>query len=71
MDKDAALEQHAGWREYHDCMILSHHWDEILPLDGCGDLCDELRPAISATISLEGGIRIPRQNAWSRASNRS
>ena len=50
------------WTEYRECMIISPSWESIIPQHQ--DLYDALKPAISATISLKGGLRVPNQGGW-------
>jgi hypothetical protein len=50
------------WVEYRECMILSPSWDGVIPQRE--DLYDALKPTVSATISLKGGLRAPRQGGW-------
>ena len=50
------------WVEYRECMIVSPSWGGIIPQ--CQDLYDALKPTISATISLKGGLRVPNQGSW-------
>ena len=53
-----------GSLEYRGCMILSSHWDGVIPSDQCPGLYEALKPKQFATISLAGGVRAPGQNAW-------
>lgn len=50
------------WMEYRECMIVSPSWEGIIPQHQ--DLYDALKPTISATISLKGGLRVPNQGGW-------
>ena len=50
------------WVEYRECMIRSQSWEGIIPQHQ--DLHDALKPSISATISLKGGLRVPNQGGW-------
>ena len=50
------------WVEYRECMIVSQSWDGIIPQRQ--DLYDALKPNISATIGLKGGLRVPNQGGW-------
>lgn len=50
------------WVEYRECMILSPSWEGIIPQHQ--DLYDALKPPMSATVSLKGGLRIPNQSAY-------
>ena len=50
------------WVEYRGCMIISPSWDGIIPQHP--DIYDALKPRITATISLKGGIRVPNQGGW-------
>ena len=50
------------WIEYRECMIISPSWEGIIPEHQ--DLYDALKPNVSATISLKGGLRVPKQGGW-------
>ncbi len=50
------------WVEYRECMIVSPDWEGIIPQHQ--DLYDTLKPGVSATISLKGGLRMPSQGGW-------
>ena len=50
------------WIEYRECKIISRSWEGIIPQRQ--DLYDELKPNVSATISLKGGLRVPNQGGW-------
>ena len=50
------------WVEYRECMITSQSWEGIIPQHQ--DLYDVLKPDVSATISLKGGLRVPNQGGW-------
>ncbi len=50
------------WVEYRECMIVSPSWEGIIPQRQ--DLYDALKPSVSATISLKGGLRVPNQGGW-------
>lgn len=50
------------WVEYRECMIVSPSWEGIIPQ--YQDLYNALKPTISATISLRGGLRVPNQGGW-------
>ena len=50
------------WVEYRECMIVSPDWEGIIPQHQ--DLYDTLKPGVSATISLKGGLRMPSQSGW-------
>jgi hypothetical protein len=50
------------WVEYRECMIVSPDWEGIIPQHQ--DLYDTLKPGVSATISLKGGLRMPSQRGW-------
>ena len=50
------------WVEYRECMIRSQSWEGIIPQNQ--DLHDALKPKLSATISLKGGLRVPNQSGW-------
>lgn len=53
-----------GWVEYRECLILSANWDEVIPQPEYKDLCDALRPSVSATLAFIGGLRVPHLRAW-------
>ena len=50
------------WIEYQECMIISPSWEGMIPERQ--DLYDALKPNVSATISLKGGLRAPNQGGW-------
>ncbi|MYC76281.1 hypothetical protein F4X10_11010 [Candidatus Poribacteria bacterium] len=50
------------WIEYRECMIVSASWEGIIPQ--YQDIYDELKPNVSATISLKGGLRVRNQGGW-------
>lgn len=50
------------WVEFRECMINSQSWEGIIPQHQ--DLYDALKPGVSATISLKGGLRVPNQGGW-------
>lgn len=50
------------WVEYRECKIISQSWEGIIPQHQ--DLYDILKPRVSATISLKGGLRVPNQGGW-------
>lgn len=50
------------WIEYRKCMIISPSWEGIIPQHQ--DLYDALKPNVSATISLKGGLRASNQGGW-------
>lgn len=50
------------WVEYRECMVRLQSWEGIIPQ--YQDLHDALKPSISATISLKGGLRVPNQGGW-------
>ena len=50
------------WIEYRECMIISPSWEGMIPERQ--DLYDALKPNVSATISLKGGLRAPNQGGW-------
>lgn len=59
-DQDFPIDD--GWLEYRECMIVSPSWEGIIPQHQ--DLYDALKPKVSATISLKGGLRVPNQGGW-------
>ena len=50
------------WIEYQECKITSPSWEGIIPQHQ--DLYDALKPNVSATILLTGGLRVPNQGGW-------
>ena len=51
------------WVEYRECMIVSPSWeDSIFPQHQ--DLYNALKPTVSATISMRGGLRVSTQGGW-------
>lgn len=59
-DHDCSIDD--KWVEYRECMIISPSWDGIIPEHQ--DLYDALKPNVSATISLKGGLKVPKQGGW-------
>lgn len=53
-----------GWVEYRECMVVSQNWDGVLPQKE--DLYDALKPELSASITLTGGLKVVDQagGAW-------
>jgi hypothetical protein len=47
---------HDGWVEYREFMVISPYWKGIIPREE--DLYEALRPQLSATITLTGGLRV-------------
>ena len=56
------LPDYKGWVEFRGCQVLSANWDGIIPQQP--GLFDELRPRLSASLSLEGGLRAKERSAW-------
>ena len=50
------------WVEFQGCKINTLSWENIVP--EYPDLYEALKPRISATISLKGGLRVPNQSGW-------
>ncbi len=50
------------WLEYRECMVLTQSWEGVLPQNN--ELYEALKPNASASISLAGGLRVPRLGAW-------
>lgn len=50
---------HDGWIEYRECMVISWRWSGIIAQEE--DLYEALKPQLSATITLAGGLRISDQ----------
>ena len=48
-----------GWIEYRECMVIAQNWDGVLPQKE--DLYDALKPELSATITLTGGLKVSDQ----------
>lgn len=53
-----------GWVEYRECMVVSENWGGVLPQKE--DLYDALKPELSASITLTGGLKVVNQggSAW-------
>ena len=51
------------WVEYRECMIVAQNWEDI-GITQYQDLYNDLKPRVSATISLRGGLRVPNQDGW-------
>lgn len=62
IDWDHDVSINDEWFEYRECMITSQSWEGIIPQHQ--DLYDSLKPDVSATISLKGGLRVPNQGGW-------
>ena len=50
------------WVEFQGCMINTLSWEDIKP--EYPDLYEALKPRITATISLKGGLRVPNHSGW-------
>ena len=50
------------WVEFQGCMISTLSWEDVKP--EYPDLYEALKPRITATISLKGGLRVPNQSGW-------
>lgn len=53
----------AGWVEFSGVMVTANQWGEVGPVRS-RDLLDALRPASGVSVSVTGGLRLPRQGAW-------
>ena len=56
------LRSHGGWVEYRECQVLSASWDGVI--FQIPELFEELRPRSRASISLQGGLKTDRRDAW-------
>ena len=59
-DDDYSIDKE--WVEFQGCMINTLSWEDIK--SDYPDLYEALKPRISATISLQGGLRVPNQSGW-------
>jgi len=50
------------WIEIEQCMVVSHAWDKVIIKNQA--LKDALQPSVSLSISLSGGLRVPKMDAW-------
>lgn len=50
---------YGGWVEYRECMVISPHWGGVIAQEE--DLYEALKPQLSATITLSGGLRVADQ----------
>lgn len=57
-------EPYDGWVEYRECMVVSQDWGGVLPQKE--DLYDALKPELSASVTLAGGLKVMDQagGAW-------
>lgn len=55
---------YGGWVEYRECMVVSPDWGGVLPQKE--DLYDALKPELSASVTLAGGLKVVDQagGAW-------
>lgn len=55
---------YGGWVEYRECMVVSPDWGGVLPQKE--DLYDALKPELSASVTLVGGLKVVDQagGAW-------
>lgn len=53
----------AGWLEFTGVMVTANQWGEVGPVRS-RELLDALRPASGVSVSVTGGLRLPRQGAW-------
>ena len=51
-----------GWHEYHGAMVVASHWQDAT--DVAQDLRDALAPASGVSLSVTGGMVVPRAGAW-------
>ncbi len=51
---------YAGWIEYRECLVISSHWNGVLPQEE--DLYEALKPQLTASIHLTGGLRVADQS---------
>ena len=52
----------AGWREYHGAMVIANHWGDAVGVDL--ELREALAPASGVSVSVTGGMIVPRTAAW-------
>ena len=51
-----------GWLEYHGAMVIASHWQDAS--DVGQELRDALAPASGVSLSITGGMVVPRAGAW-------
>lgn len=51
------------WLEFSGLMVTANQWGEAGPVRS-RELLDALRPASGVSVSVTGGLRLPRQGAW-------
>jgi hypothetical protein len=56
------LSTNSHWVEIQQCMVISPAWDGVF-IENQG-LKDALQPSVSLSISLSGGLRVPKIGAW-------
>ncbi|MBD2693204.1 hypothetical protein [Anabaena catenula] len=56
------LSTNSDWVEIQQCMVISPAWDGVF-IENQG-LKDALQPSVSLSISLSGGLRVPKMGAW-------
>ncbi|GAA6621965.1 hypothetical protein [Scytonema sp. NUACC26] len=52
----------SNWVELHHCMVVSQAWDGVFIKNP--ELKDALQPSTRLSISISGGLRVPKQNVW-------
>ncbi len=56
------ITHYSGWIEIQDCMVVSETWPDAVA--DHRDLYESLRPRVSLSVSLSGGLRAPGQVGW-------
>jgi len=60
--EDQAVFNNTNWVELHQCMVVSQAWDGVFVKNQ--ELKDALQPSTRLSISISGGLRVPKQSAW-------
>ncbi|MFN5856511.1 MAG: hypothetical protein ACK456_11565 [Pseudanabaenaceae cyanobacterium] len=60
--KYPAFGNNSDWYEVYQCQILSQAWDGVFLQSQ--ELKDALQPTTRLLISLSGGLKVPKTNAW-------
>lgn len=56
------LFNNSNWVELHQCMVVSQAWDGVFVKNQ--ELKDALQPSTRLSISISGGLRVPKQSSW-------
>lgn len=61
-DEIEPFTQSSDWVEFHECMILSQDWDEVIL--NYQELKEALQPRDYLSINFSGGLRVPKMGGW-------